>query len=306
MIAGVAWVFPGQGSQTVGMGKELARSRVEAMAVYAEADEILGFPVSALCWDGPEDELTATRNQQPALVATSTAMFRVMEADNLLPEPDYVAGHSLGEYSALVAAGGLGLADALRLVRRRGELMEEHGAGGMIAVIGLDPDTATMVASETGTEIANLNSPGQITISGTTDALAVAEVAARDRGARRVVKLPVNGAFHSSLMMPVAMELAADIERTTFTKARVPLVSNVHGEPIVHPDDLRQELIEQITASVQWIKVIETMAELGVKQYYEIGPGAVLSGLISRIDKSAKTFQSEKALAGVTTGVGEA
>jgi [acyl-carrier-protein] S-malonyltransferase len=303
VIAGVAWVFPGQGSQTVGMGKDLSRSRTEAMAAYHEADAALGFSISALCWDGPEDELTATRNQQPALVATSTAMYRVMEADDLLPEPDYVAGHSLGEYSALVAAGALSLVDAVRLVRRRGALMEEHGAGGMLAVIGLDPETVAMVASETGTEIANLNSPGQITLSGTESALAVAEIAAKERGARRVVKLPVNAAFHSSLMMPVAMDLAADIERTSFIKARVPLVSNVDGEPIVHPDDLRRELVDQITASVQWIKVVETMAELGVKQYYEVGPGSVLSGLISRIDKSAKTFNSEKLLAGAATGI---
>lgn len=305
MIAGVAWVFPGQGSQSVGMGKELAATRPEARSIYAQADDILGFSISSLCWEGPEQELTVTRNQQPALVTTSVAMFKVLEADGLLPEPDYVAGHSLGEYSALVVAEALTLADALRLVRKRGQLMEEHGAGGMLAVIGLDPEAVAVVASETGTEVANLNSPGQVVLSGPTDALAVAEIAARSRGAKRAMRLQVSGAFHSSSMAPVAEALARDIERTTFVKARVPLVSNIHADPIVHPDDLRRELVEQITSSVQWIRVVETMAELGVKQYWEIGPGGVLSGLITRIDKSARTHQADKVLATQTTRIGE-
>lgn len=305
MIAGVAWVFPGQGSQSVGMGKELAATRREARAVYGEADETLGFSISSLCWEGPEHELTVTRNQQPALVATSVAMLKVLEADDLLPEPDYVAGHSLGEYSALVAAEALSLSDALRLVRKRGQLMEEHGAGGMLAVIGLDPEAIAVVAAETGTEVANLNSPAQIVLSGATEALAVAEIAAKSRGARRVLRLPVNGACHSSLMTPVAEALAKDIEQTTFMKARVPLVSNIDAEPIVHPDDLRRELVGQITSSVQWIRVVETMAELGVKQYWEVGPGSVLSGLITRIDKSAKTHQADKVLLTQATGIGE-
>jgi [acyl-carrier-protein] S-malonyltransferase len=305
VIAGVAWIFPGQGSQKVGMGQALSRARAEARDVFAAVDEALGFSISSVCWDGPEDELAATRNQQPALLAASIAMFRVLDADSRLPEPDYVAGHSLGEYSALVAAGALDLSDAVRLVRRRGELMEQHGAGGMIAVIGLDPEAAQVVATETGTEIANLNSPGQITISGSNEALAVAEMAAKERGARRVVRLPVNAAFHSSLMAPVAAELAADIAQTPFTKARVPLVSNVNAEPIVHPDDLRNELVEHITASVQWIRGVETMSELGVKHYYEVGPGNVLSGLIARIDKSAKTYQADKELASQLAAAGE-
>lgn len=302
MIAGVAWIFPGQGSQKVGMGKDLAAMRSEAGDAFATADSALGISISGLCWDGPEEDLTATRNQQPALVATSIAMFRVLEADGKLPEPDYVAGHSLGEYSALVAAGALELADAVRLVRRRGELMEQHGAGGMVAVLGLDPDAAQVIANETGTEVANFNSPGQVTISGSNDALAVVELAAKERGARRVVRLPVNAAFHSSLMQPVAEELAGDIASIPFTRARVPLISNVDAEPIVHPDDLRNELVQQITASVQWIRVVETMSELGVKHYHEIGPGNVLSGLVTRIDKSAKTFQADKELADVAVG----
>ncbi len=304
MIAGVSWIFPGQGSQKVGMGKDLAVMRAEAADAFSVADNALGMSISGMCWNGPEDDLTATRNQQPALVATSIAMFRVLEAEGKLPEPDYVAGHSLGEYSALVAAGALDLADAVRLVRRRGELMEQHGAGGMLAVLGVDPDVAQVIANETGTEVANFNSPGQITISGSADALIVAEQAARERGARRVVRLPVNAAFHSSLMQPVAEELADDIARTTFNRARVPLISNVDAEPIVHPDDLRNELVQQITASVQWIRVVETMSELGVKHYYEVGPGNVLSGLVSRIDRSARTYQADKELADVVAGNG--
>lgn len=305
MIAGVAWVFPGQGSQSVGMGKALAAARTEARDVFQAADDALGFSISSIAWDGPDTELIATRNQQPALVATSVAMLRVLEADGRLPEPDYVAGHSLGEYSALVAAGALSLPDAVKLVRRRGELMEEHGAGGMLAVLGLDPEAVQVVATETGAEVANFNSPGQITLAGTNESLAVAEMAAKERGARRVVRLPVNAAFHSTLMAPVAEELAPLIESTPFNKARVPLVSNVDAEPIVHPDDLRRELVDQITASVQWIRVVETMSELGVKQHYEVGPGSVLSGLITRINRSAKTHQADKELAAVANGIGE-
>jgi [acyl-carrier-protein] S-malonyltransferase len=294
---GVAWMFPGQGSQTVGMGQALAASRGEARDAYAQADEALGFAISELCWHGPELELTRTANQQPAMVATSVAMLRVLQSDNKLPEPDYVAGHSLGEYSALVAAGALDFADALRLVRRRGQLMEQIARGGMLAVMGLDEETLQIVANESGAEIANFNAPGQTTISGSDDAIAVAEMSAKARGARRVVRLPVNGAFHSSLMRPVADELAADIARMTVVKPHVPLISNVSAEPIVHPDDIRRELVEQITASVQWTRSVQTMVELGVTHFYEVGPGNVLSGLVGRIDKSVLIMVAEKLLA---------
>jgi [acyl-carrier-protein] S-malonyltransferase len=280
------------------MGRDLASAHAEAADVYREADAALGFSVSSVCWDGPEAELTRTANQQPAILTTSIANLRVLLRDNLLPEPDYVAGHSLGEYSALVAAGAFSLADGLRLVRRRGELMELHGRGGMLAVLGLDDEALTVIANESGTQVANFNAPGQTTLSGTDDALVAAEVAAKGRGARRVIRLAVNGAFHSSLMAPVAAELAPDIERTPISKPRVPLVSNVNAEPIVHPDDIRQELIDQICASVQWTRSVETMIELGVSHFYEIGYGTVLSGLIGRIDKSVTTLTSERVLAG--------
>jgi [acyl-carrier-protein] S-malonyltransferase len=279
------------------MGRQLAASHVEAAETYHEADATLSLSISGLCWDGPEDELTRTANQQPAVLTTSIAMLRVFAGADLLPEPDYVAGHSLGEYSALVAAGALSFADALRLVRLRGQLMERHGLGGMIAVIGLDDEALTVIANESGAQVANFNAPGQTTLSGTEDALVAAEVAAKSRGARRVIRLAVNGAFHSSLMAPVAEALAPEIERATIVKPRVPLVSNVNAEPIVHPDDIRTELVDQICASVRWTQSVQTMIELGVSHFYEIGHGTVLSGLIGRIDKSATTIVSDKLLA---------
>jgi [acyl-carrier-protein] S-malonyltransferase len=297
VTSGIAWVFPGQGSQQVGMGRDLAARYPDAHAAYDEADAALGFPISRLCWEGPEDELTRTANQQPAIVATSIATLRALLHDEHLPEPDYVAGHSLGEYSALVAAGALQLADAVRLVRRRGELMEQYGQGGMIAVLGIDDEALQVVANESGTEVANFNAPGQTTLSGTEDALAVAEMAAKARGARRVIRLPVNGAFHSSLMRPVADALRADIERTPVVKPRVPLVSNVNAEPIAHPDDIRNELVEQNWSSVQWTRSVETMIELGVTHFYEIGAGSVLTGLIGRIDKSVTALSADRILA---------
>lgn len=304
MADGTAWLFPGQGSQSVGMGNTLASARPEAAGVYALADETLGIAVSALCWDGPVEELTRTANQQPALLTTSIAMQRVLAADGRIGAPDFVAGHSLGEYSALVAAGSLDLADALRLVRRRGELMEEHGLGGMLAIIGLDEEAAQLVANETGTEIANFNSPGQVTLSGTDEALQVAEIAVSTRGARRVVRLQVNGAFHSSLLQPVAVALEPMIEATPVEKPIAPLVTNVDAEPVDHPDDIRRELVEQISRSVQWVRVMEFMAGRGVTQAYEIGPGNVLAGLARRIDRSLTVATADQLLAEVEASHG--
>ncbi|MEZ4520429.1 MAG: ACP S-malonyltransferase [Thermomicrobiales bacterium] len=297
MADAVAWLFPGQGSQSVGMGQALAASREEAAEAFSLADRTLGISVSQLCWEGPAEELTRTANQQPALVTTSIAMQRVLSADGRLGRPDFVAGHSLGEYSALVAAGAIDLADALRLVRRRGELMEQHGLGGMVAIIGLDDESAQLLANETGTEVANFNSPGQVTLSGTDDALAVAEMAASTRGARRVVRLPVNGAFHSSLMQPVAEELAPMIGETRIETPIAPLVTNVDATAINHPDDIRRELVDQIARSVQWVRVVEHMVSEGVSQAFEIGPGNVLAGLARRIDRSLTVKTADQLLA---------
>lgn len=292
-----AWIFPGQGSQRIGMGREAADRSAEAQQVFAEADSTLDIEVSTLCWHGPDDDLTLTRNQQPAILAASIAMFRALHDEGCLPQPEFIAGHSLGEYSALVAGGSLDLPDALRLVRRRGELMEQHGLGGMIVVIGLDDEAAQVIANETGVEVANFNSPGQITLSGTDDALAVAEMSASTRGAKRVLKLPVNGAFHSSLMEPVAQELATDIAATTFREPIAPLVTNTDALPIRHPDDIRRELVDHITRSVQWTRVMEFMIGSGVTNFYEIGPGNVLSGLARRIDRSVTVKTADQVLA---------
>lgn len=297
MADAVAWLFPGQGSQAVGMGKQLAARHPVAAEVYKIADETLGIPVSTLCWEGPAEDLTRTANQQPALLATSIAMQRVLAEQGQIDRPAFIAGHSLGEYSALVAGGALDLADALRLVRRRGELMEQYGLGGMIALIGMDDEAAQVLANETGTEVANYNSPGQVTLSGTDEALAVAEMAAPERGARRVVRLPVNGAFHSSLMEPVAAELARDIEQVAMREPIAPLVTNVDATPISHPDDLRRELVEQISRSVQWVRVVERLVAEGVTAAVEIGPGNVLAGLARRIDRSLAVKTADQLLA---------
>ncbi len=297
MTEATAWLFPGQGSQAVGMGKALAATNPEAAAIFQRADETLGFSVSSLCWDGPAEELTRTANQQPALVATSTAMARALRAAELIGTPDFVAGHSLGEYSALVAANALDFEDALRLVRRRGELMEEHGLGGMLAIIGLDNEAAQVVANETGTEVANFNSPGQVTLSGSDEALQVAELAAQTRGARRAVKLPVNGAFHSSLMIPVAEALAPMIAATEVREPLAPLVTNVDASPVTHPDDIRRELVDQIARSVQWVSVVEFIVRQGVTRAFEIGPGNVLAGLARRIERSLTVDTADQLLA---------
>jgi [acyl-carrier-protein] S-malonyltransferase len=279
------------------MGRDIAARYADAGEIFAVADDILGFALSDTCWEGPDDALAYTRNQQPALLTTSIAMLSVLRSAGIVDQPAFLAGHSLGEYSALVAGGALAFDDAVRLVRRRGELMEEFGLGGMIAILGLDEDAVQLIATETGAEIANFNAPGQITLSGSDEALVVAELAANARGARRVVRLPVNGAFHSSLMRSVADELARDIDSTPMSALTAPLVSNVDAELLTHPDDLRSELVGHIVASVQWIRVVETLLANGATKFIEIGPGNVLSGLIRRVDKCATTMTAEQLLA---------
>lgn len=294
--ANAAWVFPGQGSQRVGMGRALAEAEPAAARVFAVVDEALDFPLSEIIFNGPDEELVATRNQQPALLAVSVAYARVLRERGLLPAPLCVAGHSLGEYSALVAAEALDLADAARIVRRRGELMEEFGLGGMIAVIGLDADSLATVANETGVELANLNAPGQITLSGRREQLQAAGERARALGARRVLPLPVNGAFHSSLMAPVVEGLRPLLAETRIQPPLAPLVADVDARLLQDPADLRQELLAQITASVRWIEVIEAAVRLGAGRFYEVGPGKVLSGLIARIAPGAETVTAESLL----------
>ncbi len=291
-----AWVFPGQGSQRVGMGCDLAQSDSNAKAVFDRVDEALGFALSDIIFSGPDEDLVATRNQQPALLATSIAYFDVLQRGGRLPDPAVVAGHSLGEYTALVASGALDLADAARLVRRRGELMEEHGLGGMIAVLGLDDSVVAEIAAASGAEIANINAPGQTTLSGRADTLERAAELAKAAGARRVLPLPVNGAFHSSLMRPVIDELKPMIDDTRFNRPSVPLIANVDARLLTEPDDLRAELAAQITASVRWVDVVQRATAEGVERFVEIGPGKVLSGLIARIAPGATTDQAEALL----------
>ncbi len=298
----VAWVFPGQGSQAVGMGRDLAARYPEAAALYAEADTALGFSLSKLCWEGPEEMLTRTDNAQPAILVTSIAHLYVLKnhfPDTLASEsPAFVAGHSLGEYTALVAAGALQFSEAVRLVRERGRLMNEagQGNGGMVAVIGGDEALLEELCADTGAEMANYNSPGQTAISGTKEALERFSQAARAKGVKRVIPLPVSAAFHSSLMRPMAEELGMEIGRIEFQDAGVPVVSNVTAKPLTKAADIVTELILQTYSPVRWVESTKTMAEGGVTRFVEIGPGKVLTGLIRRIEKEAELINSEVVL----------
>jgi [acyl-carrier-protein] S-malonyltransferase len=292
----IAWLFPGQGSQRVGMGNALAAADPAVAALIARADDALGFPLSRLIFEGPADDLQATANQQPAILAVSIAYLTALQDRDLLPAPTFVAGHSLGEYSALVAAGVLAFDDALRLVRRRGELMQEHGAGAMAAVIGLPAAVVAEIAAAAGAEVANFNAPDQTTIAGRDDAVTRAITLAAERGAKRALRLPVSAAFHSSLMAPVAAALRPMIEAVPLQRPSVPLIANVDARPLTEPADLRRELLDQITASVRWVDVAAALSRAGVTTHYEIGPGKVLAGLIARCDRTARVVTAESIL----------
>jgi [acyl-carrier-protein] S-malonyltransferase len=284
-----ALLFPGQGSQRVGMGRDLAREHAVARQTFEEADAALGFAISKLCSDGPEDELTLTKHAQPAILTNSIAVFRALMERGLAF--DVVAGHSLGEWSALVAAGSLTLADAVRLVHLRGTYMQEAvpvGQGAMAAVMGLDVASIIMVCSRASTpgepcEPANLNGAGQIVISGHVDAIERALDEAKALGAKRVAKLPVSAPFHCSMMQPAADRLAEALAGMTVAAPSVPVVPNVIAEPTRDAARLKQLLVEQVTAPVRWEESIQTIAKLGVTRAYELGSGAVLKGLVKRI-----------------------
>ena len=284
----LAWVFPGQGSQAIGMGREVFDAFPSARRVFEEADEILGFSLSGLCFEGPEEKLRETVNTQPAIVAASLACLKAaLEAGpESLGHPAFVAGHSLGEYSALIAAGALDFRDGLTLVRERGRLMQEAGRrnpGAMAAVLGLDESDLEEVCRETGAEICNVNGGNQIVIGGTKDAVARAMDLATARGAMKCLPLNVSGAFHSSLMQPAADGIQTAITAVRFADPRVPVVSNVTGEAIVSGPQLKDELVQQVVRPVQWQRSVEYMVGHGVQSFVEIGPGRVLSGLIKRI-----------------------
>ncbi|MEM8749692.1 MAG: ACP S-malonyltransferase [Pseudomonadota bacterium] len=291
----LALTFPGQGSQAVGMGKALADTFPESKAVFEEVDDALGEKLSALIWDGPEDQLTLTANAQPALMAVSIAALRALEARGfIVTTAAYVAGHSLGEYSALAAAHAISVGDTARLLRIRGDAMQQAvpvGKGAMAALIGLeqaDVETICTNASEgeSTCQIANDNGGGQLVISGHADAVERAMEAAKEAGAKRALPLPVSAPFHSSLMQPAADRMREALAEVDIDPTIVPLVSNVLAEPISHPDDIAKRLVEQVTGRVRWSESVTYMAENGVGTIWEIGSGKVLTGLARRIDRN--------------------
>jgi [acyl-carrier-protein] S-malonyltransferase len=278
------------------MGHDLYVNLPEAKAVFEEADSILGFALSGLCFEGPEDVLRQTVNAQPAIMTVSVAYLRTNPQLQDRPQPSFLAGHSLGEYTALVAAGSLSFADALRLARERGRLMQEAGnqtSGGMLAVIGLDEATVLSVCQATGTEIANINCPGQIAISGPSQVLDKAAQLAKEKGAQRVIPLPVSGAFHSRLMQPAADGMAQAVSNLRFQDAIIPIVANTTAQPMTSGNALKAELLSQLCHSVLWQKSVEWMIKEGAHEFVEIGPGQVLTGLIKRISKEAKAISTE-------------
>ena len=276
------------------MGRELVQLDEEMATLYAAADDVLGFPLSEIIFNGPEAVLQETPVQQPAILLTSVAYLRALRSRGLLPDASYVAGHSLGEYAAMVAAGSLNFEDALRLVRRRGELMQEHGAGAMAAILGLAAGDVAAIAREAGVEVANFNTPVQTTVSGRTAAVEQAIALAKQRGAKRVVLLPVSGAFHSTLMVPVADVMRPLIDRTAVHAGRVPLVADIDARFLSVPSDLRRELVHQICGSVRWVDVVGALVGAGVTTFYEIGPGQVLAGLIGRCAPEATVITAER------------
>ena len=282
-----AYICPGQGSQEVGMGRALSEAYPVAARTFEEADDTLGAPLSRIMWEGPEEELVQTQNAQPAILVHSVAVLRVMAGG---VEPVMAAGHSLGEFSAHVAAGTLDFADALTAVRRRGELMAQAGRerpGTMAAVLGMDDDAVRDVCAQVSTEAsvvvtANLNSPGQVVVSGDVDAVERSVGALRDAGARRVVPLNVSGAFHSPLMAPAQGGLRQALESIKFDRPRFPVVSNVTAAPEHDGLRARELLVEQLTSPVRWAESVATMVQEGVERFLELGPGSVLTGLNRR------------------------
>lgn len=292
-----AFVFPGQGAQVIGMGRELAETYPAAAAVFAEVDAALDEKLSDLIWNGDIETLTLTQNAQPALMATSMAAFRALEAEGFgIGDAAFVAGHSLGEYSALCAAGALSLADTARLLRLRGQAMQQAvpvGQGAMAAILGLDfaavADIARDAAQGEVCQAANDNDPAQVVISGQKAAVERAAVLAKERGAKRALMLPVSAPFHSDLMQPAATVMAEALAGVAITAPAVPLVANVRAAPVSNPDEIRRLLVEQVTGAVRWRESVAFLAQAGVTEFWEIGAGKALSGMIKRIAKEAVT-----------------
>lgn len=292
-----AFVFPGQGAQSIGIGKALADTYPAAKDVFDEVNEALGQDLSGLIWDGDADELTLTANAQPALMATSLAAVRALEAEGIIiSQGAYVAGHSLGEYSALAAAGSLSVGDTARLLRIRGEAMQSAvpvGVGAMAALLGLDFETAAQVAAEAAQgeicQAANDNDPGQVVVSGHTAAVERATEIAKGKGAKRAVMLPVSAPFHCALMQPAAEKMKHALADIALSAPKVPLVANVTASAVEDPSDIKQLLVDQVTGSVRWRESVGFLASQGVTEIWEVGAGKALSGMIRRIDRAIAT-----------------
>lgn len=294
----LAFIFPGQASQYPGMGKDLAEKFPAARGVFDEADQTLGFSVSGLCFGGSEEELKQTGNTQPAILTASTAAFRALAEKGI--QPDYVAGHSLGEYSALVSVGALSFADAVRVVRSRGRYMQEAvpaGEGAMAAILGLSHAQVDQICKQAAdgevVSPANLNTPEQTVISGHAAAVKRAVELASQSGAKRAVVLAVSAPFHCALMMPAQQKLEADLRKLDFAPLRVPLVTNVDAEAITGGEEARGSLIRQVSLPVRWEESIRELIEAGVNTFVEVGPGRVLTGLLRQIDRSVHCFNVE-------------
>src|SRR5271154_2983218 len=309
----VAFVFPGQGSQYPGMGKELADKYPVARAAFEGADKALGFSILNMCCEGTEDELKLTANTQPAILAVSVAAARVLAEKGITA--DFVAGHSLGEYAALVAAGALNFSDAVRLVRKRGAYMQEAvpaGEGAMAAIMGLSPavvqDACKRAAEDGICSPANINSPDQTVISGDASAVKRAVEIASQQGAKRAVILPVSAPFHSALMMPAQVKLEKDLRATKFSDLKVPLVTNVDADTIETGDQARDALIRQVTMPVRWEESMRMLLDEGVTTFIEVGPGRVLTGLMRQIERSVTTLnvEDEKSLQATVAKIGAA
>jgi [acyl-carrier-protein] S-malonyltransferase len=289
-----AFLFPGQGSQHAGMGKDLADNFAVARQTFEEANDALGFDLASLCYNGPETELKLTAITQPAILAASIAALRVLQQETGLV-PDCAAGHSLGEYSALVCAGALDFADALRTVRMRGTFMQEAvpvGAGSMAAILGLDSDVLEQICAQVAegqvVSPANFNSTGQVVIAGHTEAVERAVALAKQKGAKRAMPLPVSAPFHCSLMEPAGKRLAAVLEKVPVQPLKLPVITNVDAKPNQDASQVPMLLVRQVSAPVRWEESVTTMSEMGVQHFVEIGPGKILCGLVKRIARDAR------------------
>jgi [acyl-carrier-protein] S-malonyltransferase len=296
--AATAFLFPGQGSQSVGMGKDLFERFPVARKTFDEADEALGKKLSQLCFEGPEEQLRLTENTQPAILTVSVAAWRALEKQGI--KPGFVAGHSLGEYSAHVAAGTISFADAVRTVRNRGKYMQEAvpvGTGAMAAILGMSLDAVGWVCGDAAQgevcEPANINSPEQIVISGHAAAVERSVKLAQERGAKRAILLPVSAPFHCSLMKPAQERLAGDLQKLEFAAPKIPVVCNVYAKPVEDAESSREALVRQVTGSVNWSDSMQLLVARGVQTFVEIGPGKVLGGLIRQIDRSKKSLNVE-------------